>query len=527
MSREQKFNQEAKNRMEKGIEKVAKAVAATLGPKGRNAVLDKTAVGGTSIITNDGVSIAKEIILKDTCENMGAQLMIEVATKTNDMVGDGTTTSIVLAYEMIREGRKNLAAGANPILMRKGMKKTVEQVIKSLEKQAVSLTKKEEITQIATISSGNKKVGELIAEAMEKVTIDGFITLEDAKTRDTSLHIINGMRLKTGYLSHYMCNMKKEKKVEYHNPYILITNQIINKVQMILPILEAVKQEKQELLIVAENIDGEALTMLVINDVKGKFSVVGVKAPGFGEFQKDILEDIAILTGGICFFKERGLELKNASLSMLGRADKVIVDKENTLILGGRGSFDKINMRIDHIKKLKEASESEFNRERYRERISKLTNGIAVIQIGADSEIELIEKKLRIEDALAATKAAIAEGIVPGGGCAYIHSIKEVKILTERMNGDEKTGALIILKALAAPCKQIAYNAGMDGAVVADKVLKMGKWMGYDTLLEEYSDLLEAGIIDPLKVVKAALLNAESVVSTLLTIEAVNIGDSL
>jgi len=527
MSSELKISQDARSGIERGIEKVVKAVAATLGPKGRNAVLDKSVVGGTCIITNDGVSIAKEIILKDPCENMGAQLMVEVATRTNDTVGDGTTTSIVLAYAMIREGMKNLAAGANPIIMRRGMKKAAAQIIQGLEKQAISVTKKEEITQIATISSGDYEIGKLIAEAMEKVSMEGFITLEDAKTRDTTLTIINGMRLKTGYLSRYMCNMKKEKKVEYHNPYILITDQIINKIQMILPILEVVSQEKQELLIVAGDINGDAITTLVLNDMKGIFSVVGVKAPGFGEFQKDILEDMAVMTGGICFFKERGLELQNASISMLGRADKVIVDKENTLILGGHGNSDQVQIRVEHIKKMSKATESEFNKERYRERISKLTKGIAVIQIGADSEIELIEKKLRIEDAIAATKAAIAEGIVPGGGCAYLHAIKDLKIMAEGLDGDEKTGAFIILQALTAPCKQIAYNAGLDGAVITEKVMNMEKWMGFDALLEQYSNLLEAGIIDPLRVVKAAFLNAESVASTLLTIEAVNIRNSL
>lgn len=523
MARKLKYNQDARESMAVGMEKVAMAVEGTLGPKGKNVVLDKSHLNGTCIVTNDGVSIARDIILEDPFENQGAQLLVEVAGKTNDMVGDGTTTSIVLAKAMVNEGLKNLTAGANPINMRKGMKKALDVVIESLSQQAIEVKDNKSIAHIGTVASGDEMIGQMIAEAMDKVSNTGFITLEDSKTSETKLNIIEGMRLKTGYLSRYMCTEKKEKIIQYYNSYILITDSIISNVKTIIPILEQITNEKGKLVIIASDIAGDALTTIVLNDVKGIFQVAAVKAPGFGEMQRDILQDLAILTGATCFFEELGLDIEKATLDMLGRAEHVKIDSENTIVMGGHGKSEKVQERINQIKKTLSQTDSEFNKERLRERISKLKDGIAVIQVGADTEIEMIEKKLRVEDAIASTKSAVLEGIVAGGGCAYIHAAKRLNKIINLMEGDERVGAALIQKAIQAPLYQIAVNGGLDGHVVVQKVMEMESPMGFDALSENYKEMIKAGIVDPLMVVKTSLTNAVSIVSTFLTTEAINI----
>ena len=523
MSRLIKHGSGARGALERGIEKVAKAVEVTLGPKGRNVILDKSHIQGTCIITNDGVSIAREIQLEDEFENQGAQLLIEIANKTNDLVGDGTTTSIVIAKAMIREGIKNLEAGANPIVMRKGMKKALDAALEGISAQAVPIKGYQSILEIGTISSGDSKIGEMIAQIMSKLSFHGFITMEESQTRETSFQIIEGMRMRTGYLSRYMCTNKKEKSVTYHNPYIFITDKVIDSIKEILPLLEISATEKVPLLIMAKDITGEALTTIVLNNVKGNVQIVGVKAPGFGEMQKDILEDLAIMTGGNLFLSELGANLKETTSSMLGGAEKIMVDSENTIVLRGKGTEKAILKRIEKIKVKRDKMVSEFDKERMRERISKLEAGIAVIKIGADTEIELIEQKLRIEDAISATKAAVEEGIVIGGGCAYIHALWNVEKLIEGLKDDEKTGAIIVKNAMKAPLYQIAENGGIDGHVVVEKVLKMKPGKGFDAYSESYVDMIKEGIIDPVKVTNAALRNATSMVSTFLTTEAVNV----
>lgn len=523
MARKIKRQEEARIALEKGISQVARAVSGTLGPKGRNVVLDKSNVQGTCIVTNDGVSIARDIQLIDPYENQGAQLLIEAASKTNDMVGDGTTTSIVLSYAMAKEGLKNLAANANPMVMRKGIKKAAHEVIEYLTKHAAPIKNLQEIKKIAAISSGDEEIGNIIGNIMEEITPQGFITLEDSKTMQTQSKVIKGMRLKSGYISRYMCTDKTQKIVEYHNPYLLITDQIIENAKSIIPILEKVVKNKRSLLVVAKEITGDAITTLVVNNVKGIFQAAGIQAPGFGKLQKDVLEDLAVMTGGVCVSSELGMAIENITIEMLGVAEKVQIDSENTVIFNGHGSASKIEKRVKEIQKKLDEPSSEFDKERFRERISKLSNGIGVIQVGAVTEIEMLENKLRIEDAISATKAAVSEGILPGGGASYVHAAKELDVLIQNLEGDEKTGAIIVQKALKAPLFQIAENAGINGSVVIDKVESLDFEMGFDAFKERYVNLLEEGIIDALKVSKISLINASSVVSALLTSEAVNI----
>ncbi|MCI8339139.1 MAG: chaperonin GroEL [Lachnospiraceae bacterium] len=519
MAKDIKFGADARAALEAGVDKLADTVKVTLGPKGRNVVLDKSF--GAPLITNDGVTIAKDIELEDGFENMGAQLVKEVATKTNDVAGDGTTTATVLAQAMVNEGIKNLAAGANPIILRKGMKQACDCAVEAIAKMSSKVTGKEQIARVAAISAGDDTVGEMVADAMEKVSNDGVITIEESKTMMTELDLVEGMQFDRGYVSAYMATDMDKMVAELDNPYILITDKKISNIQEILPILEEIVQSGAKLLIIAEDVEGEALTTLVINRLRGTFNVAAVKAPGYGDRRKAMLEDIAILTGGQVISEEVGLDLKEATLDMLGRAKSVKVQKENTVIVDGAGDKDAINARVAQIRAQIEETTSEFDKEKLQERLAKLAGGVAVIRVGAATETEMQEAKLRMEDALAATRAAVEEGIISGGGSAYIHASKEVEKLAATMEGDQKTGANIILKALEAPLYTIAYNAGVEGAVVINRVKESEIGMGYDVLTEEYVDMVKAGILDPAKVTRSALQNATSVASTLLTTESV------
>jgi chaperonin GroEL len=519
MAKEIKFGADARAALEAGVDKLADTVKVTLGPKGRNVVLDKSY--GAPLITNDGVTIAKDIELEDGFENMGAQLVKEVATKTNDVAGDGTTTATVLAQAMVNEGIKNLAAGANPIILRKGMKKACDCAVEAIANMSSKVTGKEQIARVAAISAGDDSVGEMVADAMEKVSNDGVITIEESKTMHTELDLVEGMQFDRGYVSAYMCTDMDKMEANLDNPYILITDKKISNIQEILPLLEEIVQSGAKLLIIAEDVEGEALTTLVINRLRGTFNVVAVKAPGYGDRRKAMLEDIAILTGGTVISDEVGLDLKEVTLDQLGRAKSVKVQKENTIIVDGEGANDAITSRIAQIKAQIEETTSEFDKEKLQERLAKLAGGVAVIRVGAATETEMQEAKLRMEDALAATRAAVEEGIISGGGSAYIHASKEVAKLAAGLEGDEKTGANIILKALEAPLFTIAYNAGLEGAVIINKVRESEVGVGFDALTEQYGDMVKAGIVDPAKVTRSALQNATSVASTLLTTESV------
>ncbi|MGN0369464.1 MAG: chaperonin GroEL [Butyrivibrio sp.] len=519
MAKEIKYGAEAREALGAGVNKLADTVRVTLGPKGRNVVLDKSY--GAPLITNDGVTIAKEIELPDAFENMGAQLVKEVATKTNDVAGDGTTTATVLAQAMIDEGIKNLAAGANPIILRKGMKKATDCAVDAIAKMSSKVTGKDQIAKVAAISAGDEEVGQLVADAMEKVSNDGVITIEESKTMKTELDVVEGMQFDRGYVSAYMATDMDKMEAILDNPYILITDKKISNIQEILPILEQIVQSGAKLLIIAEDVEGEALTTLIVNKLRGTFNVVAVKAPGYGDRRKEMLKDIAILTGGEVISEELGLELKDATLDQLGRAKSVKVQKENTVIVDGEGSKEEIQARISQIKAQLEETTSEFDKEKLQERLAKLAGGVAVIRVGAATETEMKENKLRLEDALAATKAAVEEGIISGGGSAYIHASKEVEKLADTLEGDEKTGAKLILKALEAPLYHIANNAGLEGAVIINKVKESEVGTGFDALHEEYVNMVQAGILDPAKVTRSALQNATSVASTLLTTESV------
>ena len=519
MAKEIKFGADARAALEAGVDKLANTVKVTLGPKGRNVVLDKSF--GAPLITNDGVTIAKDVELEDGFENMGAQLVKEVATKTNDVAGDGTTTATVLAQAMVNEGMKNLAAGANPIILRKGMKKACDCAVESIAKMSSKVTGKEQIARVAAISAGDDGVGEMVADAMEKVSNDGVITIEESKTMHTELDLVEGMQFDRGYVSAYMATDMDKMEANLDNPYILITDKKISNIQEILPLLEQIVQSGAKLLIIAEDVEGEALTTLVINRLRGTFNVVAVKAPGYGDRRKAMLEDIAILTGGQVISDEVGLDLKDTTMEQLGRAKSVKVQKENTVIVDGAGDTDAINARIAQIKAQIEETTSDFDKEKLQERLAKLAGGVAVIRVGAATETEMQEAKLRMEDALAATRAAVEEGIISGGGSAYIHASKAVAELAAKLEGDEKTGAKIILKALEAPMNTIAYNAGLEGAVIINKVRESEPGIGFNILTEEYTDMVSAGIVDPAKVTRSALQNATSVASTLLTTESV------
>ena len=520
MAKEILYGIDARNALLRGVDKLANTVKITLGPKGRNVVLDKKY--GSPLITNDGVTIAKEIELEDTAENMGAQLVREVASKTNDAAGDGTTTATLLTQAFIREGMKNVAAGANPIVVRKGIMKAVDVAVEALIANSKKVNGKEDITRVGTVSAGDETVGQLISDAMEKVTADGVITVEESKSTETYCEVVEGMQFDRGYLSAYMATDMDKMEAELDDALILITDKKITNIQEILPLLEQVVQTGRKLLIVAEDIEGEALTTLVLNKLRGTFTVVGVKAPGFGDRRKEMLRDIAILTGGQVVTEELGLELKDASIEHLGRARQVKVNKETTIIVGGYGDSADIKARISQIKASIETTTSDFDREKLQERLAKLSGGVAVIKVGAATETEMKEKKLRIEDALNATRAAVEEGIVAGGGTAYINVIDKVAALIDSVEGDEKTGVKIVVKALEEPLRQISENAGFDGAVVVDKIKNCGKiGYGFDAYNEVYCDMMEAGIVDPTKVTRSALQNAASVASTVLTTEAV------
>ncbi|MCR4865933.1 MAG: chaperonin GroEL [Lachnospiraceae bacterium] len=519
MAKEIKYGAEARAALESGVNQLADTVRVTLGPKGRNVVLDKSF--GTPLITNDGVTIAKEIELEDAFENMGAQLVKEVATKTNDVAGDGTTTATVLAQAMIHEGIKNIAAGANPIILRKGMKKATDAAVEAIAKMSSKVNGKEHIARVAAISAGDDEVGQLVADAMEKVSNDGVITIEESKTMQTELDLVEGMQFDRGYISAYMVSDTEKMEAVLDNPYILITDKKISNIQEILPILEQIVQSGSKLLIIAEDVEGEALTTLIVNKLRGTFNVVAVKAPGYGDRRKAMLEDIAILTGGTVISSEVGLELKETTIDMLGRAKSVKVNKENTVIVEGAGDKAAISGRVGQIKKQIEETTSDFDREKLQERLAKLAGGVAVIRVGAATETEMKEAKLRLEDALAATRAAVEEGIIAGGGSAYIHASKDVAALADTLEGDEKTGANIVLKALEAPLFHIANNAGLEGAVIVNKVREEKAGIGFDALNEQYVDMVSAGILDPAKVSRSALQNACSVASTLLTTESV------
>ncbi|MGM9665267.1 MAG: chaperonin GroEL [Eubacteriales bacterium] len=520
MAKDILYGIEARNAMLRGVDKLADTVKITLGPKGRNVVLDKKY--GSPLITNDGVTIAKEIELEDAAENMGAQLVKEVASKTNDAAGDGTTTATLLTQAIIREGMKNVAAGANPIVLRKGIQKAVDCAVEGLIANSKKVNGKEDITRVGTVSAGDETVGKLISDAMEKVTSDGVITVEESKSTETYCEVVEGMQFDRGYLSAYMATDTDKMEAVLDDALILITDKKISNIQEILPLLEQIVQSGRKLLIIAEDIEGEALTTLVLNKLRGTFTVVGVKAPGFGDRRKEMLHDIAALTGGNVITEELGRELKDATVDDLGRARQVKVTKENTIIVGGAGSKDDIHARISQIKAAIENTTSDFDREKLQERLAKLSGGVAVIKVGAATETEMKEKKLRIEDALNATRAAVEEGIVAGGGTAYINVIDKVAKLVGEVDGDEKTGVKIVVKALEEPLRQIAANAGFDGSVVVDKVKNSGKiGYGFDAYNEVYCDMMEAGIVDPTKVTRSALQNAASVASTVLTTEAV------
>ena len=519
MAKEIKYGAEARAALEKGVNQLADTVRVTLGPKGRNVVLDKSF--GTPLITNDGVTIAKEIELEDGFENMGAQLIREVAAKTNDVAGDGTTTATVLAQAMVNEGMKNLAAGANPIVLRKGMKKATDAAVEAIANMSRQVTGKDQIAKVAAVSSGDEAVGNMVADAMEKVSKDGVITIEESKTMQTELDLVEGMQFDRGYISAYMATDMEKMEAVLDDPYILITDKKISNIQDLLPLLEQIVQSGARLLIIAEDIEGEALTTLIVNKLRGTFNVVAVKAPGYGDRRKEMLNDIAILTGGQVISDELGMDLKEATMDLLGRAKSVKVQKENTVIVDGCGDKKAIGDRVAQIKKQIEETTSEFDREKLQERLAKLAGGVAVIRVGAATETEMKEAKLRMEDALNATRAAVEEGIIAGGGSAYIHASKEVAKLAETLEGDEKTGANIILKALEAPLFHIATNAGLEGAVIINKVRESEPGVGFDAYKEEYVDMVSEGILDPAKVTRSALQNANSVASTLLTTESV------
>ena len=518
MAKEIKYGSEARTALAAGVDKLANTVKVTLGPKGRNVVLDKQY--GAPLITNDGVTIAKEIELEDAFENMGAQLVKEVATKTNDVAGDGTTTATVLAQAMIQAGMKNLAAGANPIILRKGMKKATQAAVDAIAAMSSKVNGKHQMARVAAISAGDDEVGNMVADAMEKVSNDGVITIEESKTMKTELDLVEGMQFDRGYISAYMATDMEKMEAVLDDPYILITDKKISNIQEILPLLEQIVQSGKKLLIIAEDIEGEALTTLILNKLRGTFQVVGVKAPGYGDRRKEMLKDIAILTGGEVISEELGLELKDTQISQLGRAKSVKVKKENTVIVDGMGDKKEIENRIAQIKATIEVTTSEFDKEKLQERLAKLAGGVAVIRVGAATETEMKEAKLRMEDALNATRAAVEEGIVAGGGSAYIHASKEVAKLVDILEGDEKTGASVILKALEAPLHQIAANAGLEGAVIINKVRESEVGVGFDAYNEKYVNMVEEGILDPAKVTRSALQNATSVASTFLTTES-------
>ncbi|MCI8992168.1 MAG: chaperonin GroEL [Eubacterium sp.] len=519
MAKEIKYSSEARSALEAGVDKLANTVRVTLGPKGRNVVLDKTY--GTPLITNDGVTIAKEIELEDAFENMGAQLVKEAATKTNDVAGDGTTTATVLAQAMIKEGMKNLAAGANPIIMRRGMKKATETAVEAIASMSQKVDGKNHIAKVAAISAGDDMVGNLVADAMEKVSNDGVITIEESKTMQTELDVVEGMQFDRGYISAYMATDMEKMEAVLDDPYVLITDKKISNIQEILPLLEPLAQSGKKLLIIAEDIEGDALTTLILNKLRGTFTVVGVKAPGYGDRRKAMLEDIAILTGGQVISSELGLELKETTMEQLGRCKSVKVQKETTVIVDGEGDKAAIEARVAQIRSEIETTTSDFDREKLQERLAKLAGGVAVIRVGAATEAEMKESKLRLEDALAATKAAVEEGIIAGGGSAYIHASKEVAKMAEKLDGDERTGANVILKALESPLYYIAANAGLEGSVIINKVKEAKPGIGFDASSEEYVNMVEEGILDPVKVTRSALQNATSVAATLLTTESV------
>ncbi len=519
MAKEIKYGVEARKALESGVNQLANTVRVTLGPKGRNVVLDKSF--GAPLITNDGVTIAKEIELEDAFENMGAQLVKEVATKTNDVAGDGTTTATVLAQAMINEGMKNLAAGANPIVLRKGMKKATDVAVEAIAKMSQPINGKEQIARVAAISASSDEVGEMVADAMEKVSNDGVITIEESKTMKTELDLVEGMQFDRGYVSAYMCTDMDKMEANLDSPYILITDKKIANIQEILPLLEQIVQSGARLLIIAEDVEGEALTTLIVNKLRGTFNVVAVKAPGYGDRRKEMLQDIAVLTGGTVISSDLGLELKDATMDQLGRAKSVKVQKENTVIVDGEGEKEAIAARVSQIRMQIEETTSDFDREKLQERLAKLAGGVAVIRVGAATETEMKEAKLRMEDALAATRAAVEEGIIAGGGSAYIHAMDEVAKLLPDLEGDEATGAKIILKALESPLYHIAANAGLEGSVIINKVKESPVGTGFDAYKEEYVNMIEAGILDPAKVTRSALQNATSVASTLLTTESV------
>ncbi len=519
MAKEIKYSSEARSALEAGVDKLANTVRVTLGPKGRNVVLDKTY--GTPLITNDGVTIAKEIELEDAFENMGAQLVKEAATKTNDVAGDGTTTATVLAQAMIKEGMKNLAAGANPIIMRRGMKKATETAVEAIASMSQKVDGKNHIAKVAAISAGDDMVGNLVADAMEKVSNDGVITIEESKTMQTELDVVEGMQFDRGYISAYMATDMEKMEAVLDDPYVLITDKKISNIQEILPLLEPLAQSGKKLLIIAEDIEGDALTTLILNKLRGTFTVVGVKAPGYGDRRKAMLEDIAILTGGQVISSELGLELKETTMEQLGRCKSVKVQKETTVIVDGEGDKAAIEARVAQIRSEIETTTSDFDREKLQERLAKLAGGVAVIRVGAATEAEMKESKLRLEDALAATKAAVEEGIIAGGGSAYIHASKEVAKMAEKLDGDERTGANVILKALESPLYYIAANAGLEGSVIINKVKEAKPGIGFDASSEEYVNMVEEGILDPVKVTRSALQNATSVAANLLTTESV------
>ena len=519
MAKEIKYGAEARKALEAGVDKLADTVRVTIGPKGRNVVLDKSY--GAPLITNDGVTIAKEIELEDSFENMGAQLVKEVATKTNDVAGDGTTTATVLAQAMIKEGMKNLAAGANPIVLRKGMKKATDVAVDSIVSMSEKVSGKEQIAKVAAISAGDESVGNMVADAMEKVSNDGVITIEESKTMQTELDLVEGMQFDRGYISAYMATDMDKMEAILDDPYILITDKKISNIQEILPLLEQIVQSGSRLLIIAEDVEGEALTTLILNKLRGTFNVVAVKAPGYGDRRKEMLQDIAILTGGQVISEEVGLELKDATMDQLGRAKSVKVQKETTVIVDGEGDKEAIAARVSQIRGQIEETTSEFDKEKLQERLAKLAGGVAVIRVGAATETEMKESKLRMEDALNATRAAVEEGIIAGGGSAYIHASKEVAKLVDSLEGDEKTGAKVVLKALEAPLFHISANAGLEGSVIINKVREADPGFGFDAYNETYVNMVEAGILDPVKVTRSALQNACSVASTLLTTESV------
>ncbi len=520
MAKEILFGEDARKALQAGVDKLADAVKVTLGPKGRNVVLDKKF--GAPLITNDGVTIAKDVELEDPFENMGAQLVKEVATKTNDCAGDGTTTATVLAQALIREGMKNVAAGANPMVLKKGIQMAVDTAVKTVVGNSKKVSGTDDIARVATISAGDEFIGKLIAEAMDKVSSDGVITVEESKTAETYSEVVEGMQFDRGYITPYMATDTDKMEAVIDDPFVLITDKKISNIQEILPLLEQMVQSGGKLVIIAEDVEGEALSTLIVNKLRGTFTCVAVKAPGFGDRRKEMLQDIAILTGGQVISSELGLELKDTTVDMLGRARQIKISKENTIIVGGAGNSDEIKNRVSQIRKQIETTTSDFDREKLQERLAKLSGGVAVIKVGAATDVEMKDKKLRIEDALSATKAAVEEGIVAGGGVALVNAIGSIKELLGTVDGDVKTGVSIVLKALEAPIRQIAYNAGLEGSVIVDKILTSGKAnYGFDAYNEKYTDMIEAGIVDPTKVTRSALQNAASVASMVLTTESV------